>query len=128
MGIWRSGRGRRLAHLAMLGPFLLFALLAPAVMPHRTPAGAITLVLCGADGPAEIVIDLATGQPVEKGPAVADERCAWANAPSAALDLGRPALIGRSLAPVAASPAPAPVALRAAEATGLPPATGPPAV
>jgi hypothetical protein len=112
----------------MLGPFILFALLAPSVMPHRSPAGAITLVLCGADGPGEIVIDLATGQPVEKGPAVADERCAWANAHSAALDPGRLAPLGRSLTPAAAAPAPAPVALRAAEATGLPPATGPPAV
>lgn len=72
------------ARWALLLPFVLMALLAPGVMPQRAADGQMMLVLCTPEGPAEMVIDLATGQPVPFD-APEDGRCDWAMAQAATL-------------------------------------------
>ncbi|NUB44629.1 DUF2946 family protein [Fertoebacter nigrum] len=72
------------ARWALLLPFVLMALLAPGVMPQRAADGQMMLVLCTPEGPSEMVIDLATGQPVPAD-APQDGRCDWAMAQAAAV-------------------------------------------
>lgn len=114
---------------ALLAPFLFMSLLPAAAMPARAADGTLTMVLCTEDGPVEMVLDLATGQPAEKAPQGKTGHCDWscglfaadlAPAPQAALAV---VLAATRLAP----PAP-PAILADAAATGLPPATGPPSV
>lgn len=112
----------------MLSPFLMLSLLSPAVMPAQAADGTFTLVLCTGDGPVEMQIDLATGQPVHKSPADRSDRCAWACGQMAMVQNAAPALpllVGRVSR---ADPPPASTRLILARATGLPPSTGPPAV
>lgn len=123
---------RALAFWALLAPFLLLSLLPSSAMPARAADGTLTMVLCTGDGPIEMMMDLATGQPVKPQPAKPPpegktDHCDWASgqftadltaAPSAALAL-------TLVSPPAAAPAP-PTLLADASATGLPPATGPP--
>lgn len=121
---------RRLVIWAMLSPFLALSCLSSGVMPARAADGSIELVLCSGAGPALMRIDLATGQPVtdDAPDSNAADRCDWACAqcapglsPHIALP-APPAAPGRRLALFVQNPA-----LLAARATGLPPATGPPA-
>lgn len=116
---------RGLCLWVLLAPFLMLSLLSPGVMPARAADGTMTLVLCADGATSEMVIDLATGQPVENTPA---ERCDWACG-LCALGLAGPLV---PLPPVILTetrldPPPVRLVLRAAQATGLPPATGPPA-
>lgn len=113
--------------LAVL-PFLLVALIAPGVMPARDGNGTLTLVLCADGATTEMQVDLATGQPVQPGPDAADDRCDWAAGHWATADLARPTLPSLVWAMRPADPRAAQtLVLAGAAATGLPPATGPPA-
>ncbi|MFN4202212.1 MAG: hypothetical protein ACK4GM_04060 [Tabrizicola sp.] len=111
---------------ALLLPFFLLCLLPPGVMPGRDAAGVLTLTLCGDAGAGEVIIDLATGQPVEKAPSDDGDRCAWACGQWAAADLASPFLPLPLRDACRETPRPAAFVLRAAAITGLPPATGPP--
>lgn len=109
-----------------LAPFLLVSLIHPSVMPARAADGTLTMVLCSVDGPAEVTIDLATGEPVEKAPSDSPDHCDWACGQMTGACLSRPALAPRASAVTRAEPPPQAVLLQVAAATGLPPATGPP--
>jgi len=92
---------RALAFWALLAPFLLLSLLPSSAMPARAADGTLTMVLCTGDGPVEMAMDLATGQPVKPQPAKPPpegkaDHCDWASgqftadltaAPSAVLAL-----------------------------------------
>ena len=118
---------RRLCLWVLLAPFVLLSLLSPGVMPARAADGTLVLVLCSDGGTSEMVIDLATGQPVEQTDTGRSDRCDWACGQMALADLALPIPPApvRLARPV--EPAAAPVSLSLAHATGLPPATGPPA-
>jgi hypothetical protein len=125
MGIAARDWLRGLGLWVLLAPFLMLSLLSPGVMPARAADGTMTLVLCADGATSELVIDLATGQPVETAPA---ERCDWACGMCALGLAGSPApLPPVILTQTRLDPPPARLVLRAAQATGLPPATGPPA-
>ena len=88
------------------------------------------LVICTAEGMAELMVDPATMQPADKSAPDAPEKpaqpCAWA-ANQAAFTVPDLPLFLPPPQSVAAGPAPlAPMVLTAARATGLPPSTGPP--
>ncbi|PTE15541.1 hypothetical protein [Pseudogemmobacter blasticus] len=122
-----QGQKRQGMAWVLLVPFLLMSLISPAVMPARADDGTLTLVLCTGDGPVEMTIDLATGAPAKKAPDGSPDRCAWACAQCAGACPGGCA--GAALPHLAlrrADPPPATTTLARAEATGLPPATGPP--
>jgi hypothetical protein len=53
----------RIAWLAMLLPFLALSLVPSGLMPGRAADGTLTLVLCTADGPREVSVDLGGGAP-----------------------------------------------------------------
>ena len=126
---------RRIALCALLLPFLLSALIANGIMPARSAGGAITLVICTAEGMAELVVDPATMQPVDgssqdapdqDGPQKQPASCAWA---ANLADFAAPAPAALALPSwqmIAALVPPAPTVLATARATGLPPSTGPP--
>ncbi|PYF09663.1 hypothetical protein C8J30_10733 [Rhodobacter viridis] len=120
---------RGLASWAMLVVLILAAGLPASVMPTRGLSGAAELVLCSGHGPVVIVLDAASGKPVVPLPEDRDPRCKWGALHAFATDAGRPevapAPVGSLLAP---SFAPPPTALRDGQVTGLPPATGPPAI
>jgi hypothetical protein len=118
---------RRAAIWALLTPFLILSLLSPSVMPGRGGDGGVVLTLCSGDGPVEMRIDPATGEPARKSPADAHERCAWATARTIVADLAQPFLPVRSTRVAHVDPAHSATVLRRAEETGQPPATGPPA-
>lgn len=118
---------RIIALWAMLSPFLMLSLLSPSVMPARQTDGTLALVLCSVDGPGEVVIDLATGQPVEQAPDSVHDRCDWACGQMAVADLMRPGVPPVAIRARRADPPPAATVLHLASLTGLPPATGPPA-
>ncbi len=113
---------------ALLAPFLLLSLISPAVMPVRDADGTLTLVLCSGDGPVEMVIDLATGEPVDRPQPGAQDRCDWACGQMEVIALLRPEASPPPLVVRRADPPAATVLLARARITGLPPATGPPAV
>ena len=126
---------RRIALCALLLPFLLSALIASGVMPARSAGGAITLVICTAEGMAELAVDPATMQPLDvsahggtdqDGPQKQTGNCAWA---ANHADFAAPipaALALPSWQMIALPVAPVPTVLATARATGLPPSTGPP--
>lgn len=113
---------------AMLSPFLMLALLPASVMPLRTADAGLTVVLCSDHGPVQLVIDPATGAPVKKLPAGAEERCAWAGAHVATLGPMPSDLPVRVQALAGSHAAVPPMILVASRATGRPPATGPPSL
>jgi hypothetical protein len=119
---------RAFAVWAMLAPFLLLSLLPSAAMPAIAPDGSLTMVLCTPDGPVEMVMDLATGQPIEKQhPEGKSDRCDWASSlVTDDLSPALPTLPARSLTATPLAPPPPPAVLADAAATGLPPSTGPP--
>lgn len=126
---------RRIALCALLLPFLPSALIANGIMPARSAGGAITLVICTAEGMAELVVDPATMQPLDgsdqvdpdqDGPQKQTSSCAWAANHADFAAPTPPVLALPSQHMVAALVPPAPTALIAARATGLPPSTGPP--
>ena len=57
----------------MLLPFLALSSLPSGVMPGRSVAGSLTLVLCTADGPREMTVDLGGDHP-----GAAQQGCPWA--------------------------------------------------
>lgn len=112
---------RRIGLVLMLLPFLALSLLAQGVMPDHGPGG-LRLVLCTADGPVEMVVDLGQAPEGQK-----PLKCDWAaghgttDLPGLTRQPTPPASAGRSLE------APAPAHLRAAfDPRGLF-ARGPPA-
>ncbi|NHF73342.1 DUF2946 family protein [Paracoccus xiamenensis] len=118
------------AFCAVLLPFLLSSLIASGFMPTRSADGAITLVICTGGGPAEILVDPVTMQPVDPaGKDPHDEHkptCAWA-ASQAAFDAPLLPVLARPLRRSYALNAPfTATTLIGARGTGLPPATGPP--
>lgn len=129
----KPARLLRLAALcAVLLPFLLSSMIASGVMPARAANGAITLVICTANGAMEMLVDPATMQPTAPGhdmPAQKDKHdssCAWAANHADFAAPGLAALI-QPLRHAVTLPAPTrPAILAAAHATGLPPSTGPP--
>ncbi|MFV0358895.1 hypothetical protein [Tropicimonas sp.] len=116
-----------LAVWLLIAPFLLHSLIASTVMPTGSADGPV-LVICTGDGPLEMVLDPATGEPVRKRPDDSAGQCSWANG-AVAMDLrppvAAPAVIGL---PTTVGLPPAPFLLVAVRETGLPPSTGPPAV
>jgi hypothetical protein len=105
-------------------PFVLMSLLPAAVMPMRTAGGTFELVLCTGDGPVTTVVDNGTGHD-DLGAA---QGCDWACGQTA-LALCAPLAMAPLQGQARPSFAPSlstPVAF--AQATGLPPATGPPAL
>ncbi|MAA96776.1 MAG: hypothetical protein CMN87_17980 [Stappia sp.] len=131
----RTGPGRHLRLLAvwaMLIPFVVSSLIGSAVMPAKGADGTLTLVICSGSGMIEIAVDPLTMEPVsespdEQSPKLQTNYCAWA-ASHVAIDLPVIAAIpARLRLGMAAMNTPAPTVLRVAAATGLPPATGPPA-
>jgi hypothetical protein len=111
----------------LFAPFLLLSLLSPAVMPARSADGTLTLVLCSDGDATEVVIDLATGEPVEQAPSGRSDRCDWACGQMALAELMPPAAPAPPTLVRRAEPPPAAVVIALARVTGLPPATGPPA-
>jgi hypothetical protein len=75
---------RRIAWLAMLLPFLALSAVPTGLMPAKTGDGTLTLVLCTADGPREMTVDLGGEEP-----AAAKPGCPWALAQMAVV-LGQP--------------------------------------
>ena len=126
---------RRIALCALLLPFLLSALIASGVMPARSAGGAITLVICTAEGMAELAVDPTTMQPLDgsahggtdqDGPQKQTGSCAWAVSHADFAAPTPPVLALPSWQMIAALVAPVPTVLATARATGLPPSTGPP--
>lgn len=111
---------------ALLAPFLLFSLIAAQVMPSRTLEGALVMVLCTSAGLQQVAIDPVSGEPVETDHPATAGPCIWSCA-TAEVTLpapqGLPLVESRAL-PLC--PSPPPFTLAAAQATGLPPSTGPP--
>jgi len=113
-----------------LTPFFLLSLFSNGVMPLRTAEG-LVLVICTGEGPLEMVIDPATGDPIDQAPdhQAPDDRqghCDWA---SAKPPVGLAPSLGLLSAQTTFVPADLPVlptVLYAGRATGLPPSTGPP--
>ena len=121
----------RLAALCVaVVPFLLASLIASGVMPARTSSGAVLLVICTAEGMAELMVDPATMQPAQKSapdaPGKPGKPCAWAANQATFTVPDLPALMPPQQSVIAMSASIAPVILTAARATGLPPSTGPP--
>lgn len=106
----------------LLAPFFMLSTIADGVMPVSTPQG-MQMIICTPQGASYITIDPETGEPV-KGQA--SPGCDWAATKSTAM-LARDAvtlvLVDHITAP---RPPAAPTLLRMAQATGLPPSTGPP--
>lgn len=128
---------RKLAHklrlaalCALLVPFLLTSLIASGVMPARSQSGAVLLVICTAEGMAELLVDPETMQPADKSAPHAPEKsgqpCAWAVSQATFTLPELPALMPPQQSVIAMPASIAPVILTAARATGLPPSTGPP--
>ncbi len=97
-------------------------------MPVRGENGAITLVICTADGMVETAFDPVTMMPVDDGDQdqPAQDPCAWAHAHASATLAPIITLAPQTLAPLPHAVPRDTVGIIAA-ATGLPPATGPPA-
>lgn len=119
---------RRMLDWALLAPFLVLSLISPAVMPAQAADGGLVLVLCTGDGAVEMVLDPLTGEVSKPSPKSPADRCAWACGQMAVADLALPALLLPAQAAQRAAPPAAPPLLAFVRATGLPPATGPPAL
>lgn len=116
---------RRRAVWAILTPFFLLTLFSNGVMPLRTAEG-LVLVICTGEGPLEMVIDPATGDPIDQAPNDRQGHCDWA---SAKPPVGLAPSLGLLYTQTAFVPADLPVlptVLCAGRTTGLPPSTGPP--
>lgn len=120
---------RGLAFWAMLVALVLAVVLPASVMPLRGISGVAELVLCSGHGPVVVVLDAASGKPVVPLPEDRDPRCKWGALHAFGTEAGRPDVAPAPLGVLQAlSLAPAPSALRDGHVTGLPPATGPPAI
>ncbi len=118
---------RKTAIAFLLLPFFLLSLFSNTVMPVRTADGFV-LVICTGEGPLEVTIDRETGAPIEEGPDRGSDRCDWASATPLVTLFSSAELLAQQVdATGLALPIP-PAHLVASHATGLPPATGPPAV
>ncbi|WP_249306409.1 hypothetical protein [Rhodobacter capsulatus] len=117
----------RLAVWTLVLGLVLAALLPPSVLPLRSAAGTLEIVLCSGHGPVSVILDLGTGKPLAPLPASDDRHCNWAcchlAAPGAALPSGLPLPVRTARATRIEPP---PTILRDGHVTGLPPATGPP--
>ena len=123
----RLGPGlRALALWVLFAPFLVLSFVSSAVMPMQAADGTMMLVLCTGDGPVEMQIDLATGEPVQKSPSDVSDRCDWACGQLAVADLMRPEAPAPTVVLLSALPAaPVDLILPAARVT-RPQARGPP--
>jgi hypothetical protein len=74
-----------LLRILVLLPFLGLSLLPQGVMPGRSAEGTLTLTLCSGDGPVDVTIDLATGEPLAPGHGKVSQTCDWAMGQVAAL-------------------------------------------
>lgn len=120
---------RAVALWAMFSPFFLLCLIAPGVMPARAESGVVMLVICDSYGATEIAVDARSFQPVEKAPGQGSEPCFWACLQGPVMLAAPVTLTPLAMRLLAVAPPPAAmVVLAMARATGLPPATGPPAV
>lgn len=112
----------------MLLPFLGTSVIANGVMPAVAPNGVIMLAICSGGAMVEMPFDPVTMEPIddEDGDPSKTEYCAWAAAhPQAHIPTGSALpLLASSFSTEA--PWPGSTVLRIAEATGLPPSTGPP--
>ena len=97
-----QGLRHALAALLLL-PFLALCLLSPAAMLERGSSGALVMVLCTGDGPVEMTVDLGTGH--DTGTPQTKQRCDWATAHAAVLDVAPIALPSATAAYHRAAPA-----------------------
>ena len=74
----------------LLMPFLALCLLSPAAMLERDASGLLVMVLCTGDGPVEMTVDLGTGH--DTGTPQTKQRCDWAAAHAAVLNVAPIAL------------------------------------
>ncbi len=122
-----STRFDRLACWALVLGLFLAALLPPSVLPLRSDAGTLEMVLCSGHGPVSVILDLGTAKPLGDLPGTDDQHCKWAcchlAAPAAALSSGLPTPFPAAQEMLIEVP---PTILRDGHVTGLPPATGPP--
>lgn len=127
----KSARRRYLSSIflwVLLAPFFLLCLISPATMPARAADGSFTLVLCTAEGPVTLAIDPATGAPAQESPSGTADSCDWACGHAVVVDLIRPEVPAPALHVRRVAPPLATVTIVQAGVTGLPLATGPPAV
>lgn len=61
----------------LLVPFLLTLLIPSSFMPVQRADGSVSIVICTSNGPLEIRIDPATGQPVHEEEVNAGQSCYW---------------------------------------------------
>jgi len=61
----------------LIAPFLLTLLVPPSIMPARTADGGMSIVICTGDGPLEMRIDPATGEPLPDHKDDAGAGCHW---------------------------------------------------
>ena len=90
---------RRVAATLMLMPFLALCFISPAAMLERGASGSLVMVLCTGDGTVEMAVDLGTGAPQTK------QRCDWAAAHAAVLNVAPFALPSATAAYHRAAPA-----------------------
>lgn len=119
-----TGFLRRIALLVMLLPFVIASSVPSGFMPHRSDAGAMTLVLCTADGPQEMTLDL--GHPEPRG--AEHKSCPWALTQSAIALPGATVVLAPPVALATAAPLPAGSHLQAAILPGPRTARAPPAL
>ncbi|WP_322893805.1 MULTISPECIES: hypothetical protein [unclassified Yoonia] len=122
---------RRLMLWLALLPFLALSLLGTGVMPERSDSGAIILVICTDAGMVEMAFDPVTMQPIDdagEDDLPDHDPCDWAAAQPAFALVVLPDLIVPVAFRASQTPPSASTIRMVAAATGLPPATGPPAL
>ncbi|MCB5411303.1 hypothetical protein [Pseudogemmobacter faecipullorum] len=115
----------------MLLPFMGTSLIAKGVMPVAAADGAVMLVICSGGTMTEIAFDPVTMEPVpdagDRQPKDSDPvHCVWAGSHPAADAPLASSLPARITGYSVTAPHHFDTVLRMADATGLPPATGPP--
>lgn len=130
--MWRLQQCLRvIAIWAMVLPFLGTSLVAKGVMPGAAPNGTVSFVICANGLMVEMAFDPVTMQPVDDDGGTVDgaaDACAWAALHGVA-SLPDPDAAPRPDLTLTATAAPEhDTLLRVAQATGLPPSTGPPAL
>lgn len=131
---------RRLASLlktilvwASVTTFTGASLLASGVMPAKVNGGAIVLVICSGTEMVEVAFDPVTMQPLADQPdgptpSADGQPCRWATIHPSIAAVQPPPLTAPIIPASAVPGVDTPVILRIEEATGLPPATGPPSL
>ncbi len=122
---------RLIAAWVLLFPFFGVSLVANGIMPMKASNGAIMLVICTGEGMVEMAFDPVTMAPAPEaddgtgGPSETSS-CDWA-ASHPVFDLTTGTMLqSKDLYLKTTAPRLSATVLRVAEATGLPPSTGPP--